>query len=554
MLKHLNIQNYVLIDKLEIDFSNAFNVITGETGAGKSILLGAIGMLEGKRADTKALADSDKNCIVEGTFDVSKHAHLKAVFEDAEIEFEDICQIRRLINPSGKSRVFINDAPVTLDVLKKISEHLLDIHSQHDTLLLASTDYQLLLCDLYGELEELKNQYFTYFQEWKKAESKKKKMLHEIERMKKEYDYNHFVWKELADAGLDNIEQEKLEKKLEKIDNIELIKKQFFAASALLSGENGGAETQIREALQFFNKTSQYDKTYGELAERLQSVFLELKDICRETENISENLFTDEEEAENVRSQLNKLNVLLKKYQSFDVSELIRLREEYAQKVQKIDDFDSEINQIEQQIAENLKKMCQVAPVLTQKRQETAEKLCQKVNSLLAELAMPNAQLLPQVSETDFSPTGKDKIAFLFSANKGISPKSLKDAASGGEFSRLMLCFKYVLAEKIALPTIIFDEIDTGISGEVAMKVGNLLAKMSEKHQMLVISHLPQIAAKGDAHFFVFKDHSGERTFSQMRLLTHKERVREIAQMIGGANPSQEILQSAEQLLNADVF
>jgi DNA repair protein RecN (Recombination protein N) len=258
MLKQLNIQNYVLIDHLEIEFSPAFNIITGETGAGKSILLGAIGMLEGQRADTKSLSDPNKNCVVEGTFDLSKHAHLKTVFEELDLDFDTICQIRRQINPSGKSRVFINDTPVTLDILKKISEYLLDIHSQHDTLLLASQEYQLGLCDLYGELEGLRSEYQGFFQAYKKAEAKKKKMLDEAALMRKEHDYNHFVWAELEKAELDSIEQEELENKLERIENTEAIRRNFCAAAALLSSEQNGVEWQIRECLQYLNKYGKF--------------------------------------------------------------------------------------------------------------------------------------------------------------------------------------------------------------------------------------------------------------------------------------------------------
>lgn len=549
MLKNLLIKNYALIKHLEIDPSSQLNIITGETGAGKSIMLGALGLLLGNRADSKVLFDEDEKCVIEGNFDIGAY-NLQPIFENADIDFEQQCLIRREITPSGKSRAFINDSPVTLDVLKQISVRLMDIHSQHDTLQLGSNEYQLQVVDAYAQNKNVIAPYREIYREYKKAESAYKKLITEAESYSKELDYNKFLLDELVKAQLDDVSQAELEQELEVLENAETIKSKLNLALEGLTNMEQGAEKTIKTVLAALNQISSYSDRYEALRARLESLSIELSDISSELTGEEESVYFDEEKTAAVQEKLSALYQLQKKHHVTGVEELIALRDELDRKVSLVLNLDTEIEAAQQKKEKLQKEMLEAAAKLTASRTAVTPKIEKELDGLLHDLGMPNAKMSIQVRQIAPDSSGVDEITFLFSANKGVKPETLKNVASGGEFSRLMLCIKYILAGKTALPTIIFDEIDTGISGEVAIKVGKMIKRMSERHQLFVISHLPQMAANGDSHYYVYKDNSSTRAISRIKKLSEEERISEIAQMIGGATPSKTAFENAKELLN----
>ncbi|WP_448520198.1 DNA repair protein RecN [Rhodoflexus sp.] len=548
MLKHLVIRNYALIRQLEISPSAHLNIITGETGAGKSIMLGAIGLLLGDRADTKVLLNEGEKCIVEGQFDIGAY-DLQTVFEEADLDFDAHCTIRREISPAGKSRAFINDTPVTLEVLRRIGSRLMDIHSQHDTLMLAADDFQRDLLDAFAQHQPLKNAYTEAYRNWRKAEQELQKLLSQADALRKDADYNQYLLDELRQLPLDELHQENMEQELERLDNLETIKTQLALLGQMLTSDEGGAENTLRSAMSEIRKITSYSPRYQALAERLESLFIEMRDLSSEIAAEEDSLFFDEEQAYTLKTQLDKLYMLQKKHGVGTVAELIELRDHLAAKLSLTHNLDDAITDAQNHLTAATKAMQEAAAALSASRKAVATPIALQINTLLHDLGMPNARLQIQVTGTAPSPHGADLVSFLFSANKGIRPESLRSVASGGEFSRLMLCLKYILAGKTALPTIIFDEIDTGISGEIAIKVSRMLREMSKKHQLFVISHLPQTAANGEQHYYVYKDDTADRVVSRIRKLSHEERVGEIAQMIGGAKPSETAYQSARELL-----
>ena len=548
MLKHLAIRNYALIRQLEISPSAHLNIITGETGAGKSIILGAIGLLLGERADTKVLLNEGEKCVVEGQFDIGEY-DLQALFEEADLDFDGYCTIRREISPAGKSRAFINDTPVTLETLRRIGSRLMDIHSQHDTLLLAADDFQRDLLDAFAQHQPLINTYKETYHRWRKAEQALQKLLAQADALRKDADYNQYLLEELRQLPLEGMQQESMEQELERLENIETIKIQLSLLVQMLSNDENAAENTLRSALSEIRKIANYSPRYQALAERLESLFIELRDISSELESEESNLFFDEEQAYMLKQQLDKLYTLQKKHAVATVKELIALRDSLADKLTLTHNLDEAIADARIALEQAYSAMQQAATALSASRRAAAEPIALQANALLHDLGMPNARLQIQITDTAPAPLGADVVNFLFSANKGIRPEPLKNVASGGEFSRLMLCLKYILAGRTALPTIIFDEIDTGISGEIAIKVGKMLREMSKKHQLFVISHLPQTAANGEQHYYVYKDNTADRAVSCIRELSYEERVGEIAQMIGGSKPSETAYQSARELL-----
>jgi DNA repair protein RecN (Recombination protein N) len=548
MLNHLLIKNYALIKQLEIDPSAHLNIVTGETGAGKSIMLGAIGMLLGERADTKVLLDSGEKCVVEGQFNLGEY-NLQALFEESELDFEQTCTIRREISPAGKSRAFINDTPVTLDVLRGIGERLMDIHSQHDTLRLGTDDFQLQIVDIFANNQAQLTDYQTAYRAFRRAEQHCQRLQKEADEARRELDYNQFQLDELTKAELDGLHQEEMEQELERLENMELIKASLNLALQYLNTEEQSAEPMIRSALSELRKVTAYSSKYEDFFARLDSLFIELRDIGNEIGDEEGRLFFDEEKAHQLNTQLGRIYTLQKKHLKDSLADLIALREELAQKVGRMLNMDDEIAEAKAD-QERLRQTLQAeAAHLRTSRQAVTAQIEHATNELLRELGMPDAQLSVEMTAVAPGPSGTDAVAFLFSANKGVKPEPLRSVASGGEFSRLMLCLKYILAGKTALPTIIFDEIDTGISGEIAIKVSRMLREMSKRHQLFVISHLPQTAANGDCHYFVYKDNTADRAVSRIKKLTKEERINEIAQMIGGANPSTTAVKSAKELL-----
>lgn len=548
MLKHLSIRNYALIKQLELDPSSSLNVITGETGAGKSILLGAIGLLMGNRADSKVLWNEEEKCITEGTFDIRGY-RLKSVFKSEDLDYDDLTVIRREISPGGKSRAFINDTPVTLDVMKKIGSLLMDIHSQHETLQLGNQVFQLALIDAFAENGKIAEAYDACWTTYVKAKQDFEKLSAEAETLRQEADYTNFQLDELDKAALEEHEQTSLESEVKIMEHAEEIKTRFNTVLETLSRSEYSSRVSLADARSNIQHLATFSPAYNTLFERLNSIIIELDDILTEIENEESKIDFDPERAEFVKERLNTMYRLLKKHRTNDVKELLIIQEELRRKSKLTSNLDEELAQAKATLDSSEKQLTQAAAKLSESRKKVVSQLCKKITKLLDELGIPDATLQIDIQSIPPSPSGADKVDILFSANKGIAPRQLSQVASGGEFSRLMFCIKYVMAEKKSMPTLVLDEIDTGISGEIAMKLGTLMKSMSKDHQLITITHLPQIAAKGDSHYFVYKDNSSKKTVSSIRELTRDERIEEIAKMIGGAKPSKVALENAQELL-----
>ena len=548
MLKSLLIRNYALIDRLELGPDPGLNIVTGETGAGKSIMLGALGLVMGNRADTKALFNSAEKCVVEAVFQLPD-AGLQQLLESAEVDFEPDCILRREIAPSGKSRAFINDTPVSLDVLRQAADALMDIHSQHDTLQLASQSYQLSVLDAYASLQGKASAMADAFQAYQRASKELADVQARIRDSARERDFTQFQADELEKAAVQPDEVERLELELGLLANAEDIKSRLALANGLLQSSDGDIVTRLKTTTQAIEKAGTYSPTLAALAERMQSSLIELRDIASEVEAEGEKMEFDPRRLEVVQERIGQINLLLKKHGLTTTEGLLRLRESLAQTLGSMEGLDESVEKLEMEKARLHKAAVAQAAELTLGRTSAIPKMEEEIGYLLSEVGMPNARLKVDMHSATLSATGVDQVRILFSANKGVALAELKNVASGGEFSRLMLCLKYVLAGKTDLPTLIFDEIDTGISGEIALRVGRLMARMAERHQLIVITHMPQIAAKGKRHYFVYKQEKDERTYTNLRELNGPDRVHEIAQMIGGANPSKKALSSAKELM-----
>jgi DNA repair protein RecN (Recombination protein N) len=548
MLVDLRIQNYALIESLELRPSALLNIITGETGAGKSIMLGAIGLLLGNRADSKLLFNTTKKCVIEGQFDISGY-QLQDIFEAEDLDYDPQCILRREIAPSGKSRAFVNDTPVTVETLRKIGANLMDIHSQHDTLLLGDPVFQLNLIDLYAGLVPTRTQYGTAFRQFRKLSADLKALEDQVAQANKELDYHSFLLGELDEARLDGDDQEALEQEIKQLEHAEEIKlKLGYALQSLSEGEYC-ATSSLKETSIMLGQIAGYSEAARLLKERVDSCLIELRDVAEEAEQAQQHTEADPLRLDELQQRLTVFYNLQRKHQVRDVAALIAVREELRQKVGSVLNLDKEISRLRRDAEGALATVNKRAAHLSEQRRKAFPQFEKELGELLCDLGMPNARLLVQHSTGQPAASGTDLISLLFTANKGAQPQTLSKAASGGEFSRLMLCVKYLLADKTALPTIVFDEIDTGISGEIAVKVGRMMQQMAKKHQLVAISHLPQMAAAGDAHFFVYKEDRAERTVSRIRRLTEEERIREIAQMISGARPSENAFRSARELL-----
>jgi DNA repair protein RecN (Recombination protein N) len=548
MLQQLSIKNYSLIEDLDLVPSSNFNIVTGETGAGKSIMLGALGLLLGNRADTKVLLNASGKCVIEGTFQIATY-QLEQIFESNDLDYSDQCIIRREISNLGKSRAFVNDTPVTLDVLKQLGSYLMDVHSQHDTLLLGSTIYQLSLLDSFASSHASIKKYQFAFKKFKDAQQELKDKRAVLKELQLQSDYNQFIHTELEDANLVDGELEDKEAALKKMEHAEDIKQKLETILSSLSKSDQSVLPILQQSSKQLQTIKKWSPAYELLAGRMQSVYIELKDIEAELESESLIVEYNPQLIEPLETRLNILNTLLKKHRVQTVGELIQLKEDLSGKVLSTDMLVKEVEELEKLESVYYKEVLLSGKVLSGERKNAAPKFEQHVKSLLSELSMPDAMLQITIKEDEPSSSGIDKIQILFSANKGVTPGELKQVASGGEFSRLMLAIKYMLADKVALPTIIFDEIDTGISGEVSIQMGKMIRKMATRHQVMVITHLPQIAGMGDKHYFVYKDASGERSISRMKELNAKERIDEIAKMIGGDKPTEIAIQNAKEML-----
>lgn len=549
MIKSLLIKNYALIQHLKMDPSAHFNTLTGETGAGKSIILGALGLLLGNRADTKVLFEEDKKCVIEGTFEIS-NLNLSEHFESLELDYQDETIIRREISSTGKSRAFINDTPVTLGVMKSVSNFLVDIHSQRDTYLLGEVSYQLRMFDGYAQNGSLLDEYRVCYKTYKKHESEYLILKEQAEELNKESDYNHFLLEELDKAALKKGEQEALEEELQIIEHAEEIKSKLFECQEIMENSEFSTNSGLQQVFRNIGQISVIAEHFEPLKSRLESCVHELADITKEIENESNKVDFDQNRQEEVQERLGLLFQLLQKHHVNSEDELIELRENLRIKVDKVLNMDDELTSAKEQLDKLDAELKGFGTKLTASRVTILKSFKIELELLLKKLAMPFANIDIHHEAITPAENGMDKITLLFSANAGVSPNELKNVASGGEFSRLMFSIKYMLAGKTSLPSIIFDEIDTGVSGEIAMNMVSMMKEMASRHQVLVITHLPQIAASGDEHYFVYKENENGRSNSKIKKLLPQEREEEIAKMIGGDHPSTVALENARELLN----
>ncbi|HYG41031.1 MAG TPA: DNA repair protein RecN [Cytophagales bacterium] len=551
MLSKLFIKNYALIKSLEISLSEGLNIITGETGAGKSILLGALGLLMGNRADSKSLYDENEKCIVEGEFDISGYG-LKELFEEESLDYEANCLIRREISIGGKSRAFINDTPVNLDTLKTISARLIDIHSQHDTLLLGSANYQLDIIDILCGNASLKKDFSEAYKTYKKSEEVYKNIIQESASFKKEYDFDKFLFDELEKAKLESGEQDSLETELNINEHAEEVKIKLSEITFLMNSADQSVLSGLYSVSNLISSLSKFSEKYNSLKIRIESAVIELKDISGEIESEAETIHYDPQKIEKIKDRLGLIYTLQKKHNVKSVDELIQIESALQLKLEKILNLDEEIESALKKKEETYQKALVLAESLSSSRRNIVREMDEMLIDLLRSLGMPNASLKVTHSSSAMNSSGIDEMRILFSANKGSNPQELKNVASGGEFSRLMLALKYIIADKIALPTIIFDEIDTGVSGEISIKMGKMMKEMARNHQVFAITHLPQIASQGASQYFVYKDDSADRTISNIRQLNEEERIVEIAKMIGGEQPSAIAISNAKELLGVN--
>ncbi|WP_221390831.1 DNA repair protein RecN [Dyadobacter sp. NIV53] len=548
MLSNLLIKNYALIKQLEMSPDPGLNIITGETGAGKSIMLGAIGLLLGNRADVKSLYDTREKCIIEGSFNLAGY-DMAPNFEEENLDFSEECIVRREISVAGKSRAFINDTPVNLETLRRISSQLLDIHSQHDSVMLGNNEFQLQVVDSFAVNGELLQAYQTNFQVYKNAVRALEKLQKNAAQLRREFDFDQFLYQELNAANLRPGEQESLEQELTILENAVEIRERLQLAHAYIDNPEGSILEFLKNTINSLGQASKLVPAYDILRQRAQSCLIELRDLADEIDNINSTLELDHSRTEVVRERLDVIYLLLKKHQSGTVEELLEIEQELEGKLNKVLNLDEELLKAQKEAGRTEEAMRKSAKKLSVKRHQVTKAIESLILEKLSELGIPNASLSIQITETAPSQNGIDSVAFLFSGNKGILPQELKQVASGGEFSRLMMVIKYILADKRKLPTIIFDEIDTGVSGEIAKKMGKMMHNMSFSHQIIAITHLHQIASSGNAHYFVYKDHSSEKTVSKIKKLAGDERVMEIAQMIGGHNPSESVIHNAREMI-----
>jgi len=550
MITSLSIKNYALIEKLTIDFSKGFSIITGETGAGKSIILGALGLVLGKRADLTSLKNKEEKCVIEAQFEISKY-NLKEFFEANDLDYEDETIIRREILPSGKSRAFINDSPVNLQELQDLSLFLIDIHSQQQTQELSDEGVQFKIIDAIANNFETISSYQKLLKTYKSDKSKLNALLKKQSDSGKEQEYNTFLLNELVSAKLKSGEQEELEADFEKLNNVEVIKESIDKSLVIANEEQFGVFHNLNEIKTSLQKIALFSPEYQSLFERITSVAIEFDDISRELQNASEKLLNDPEKLELTNQKLQLIYNLQKKHQVISVDDLLQIQTNLENSVLELGNIEEEIAVLSKSIEQKTQELDALSVTIHQNRENAIPVLTNQLISILETLGMLNVrfkiELLP--SETYFQ-NGKDELQFLFSANKGTDFGLLKKVASGGEMSRIMLAVKAILAQYSKLPTLIFDEIDTGVSGEIAMRMGEIMKGMSNNMQIFAITHLPQIAGKGDSHFKVFKSTIDDDTQSELKLLSQEERVLEIAQMLSGANISDSALNHAKELLN----
>jgi DNA repair protein RecN (Recombination protein N) len=549
MIQTLSIKNYALIEDLEINFSNGLTIITGETGAGKSILLGALGLIMGERADLKKFYDQNEKCIIEGHFNIGRY-NLHSFFDEHELDYEDELVVRREITPSGKSRAFVNDTPVTLDILKTLSGALIDLHQQFDSLDIHEVSFQLKMLDALAGNHKLLEKYSLTYKEYHKNKRKLEALIQQHEASMKEMDFLQFQLDEFEEAQLENGEQESLEEELDQLNNAEEIKKALAGAFMQVSEHETAIVSQLKEVQRNLSHVENFHGELRQMNEKLDALTLELEDLGNSFGDLGEKIEYDPERIQEVETRLNKIYRLQKKHQVNSIEELLAIQEKLQLQFEDLEGMDSEIGKLDDLVGQQEGALEEIAEKLAAARRRVAPGFEEKIMDLLAQLSMPSAQLKIDIQESDdLLPTGKDQVKYLFSANKGSKLNDIKSVASGGEISRLTLVTKSLVASSIPLPTLIFDEIDSGVSGDVALKMGNILRQLSNGHQVVVITHSPQVAAKADAHYFVYKEESVEKTHTRVKLLEEKERIHTLAVMLSQNPPSEAALENAKGLL-----
>jgi len=549
MLQKLSIRNYALIDGLDIEFDKGLNIMTGETGAGKSIILGALSLILGQRAENKYFFNQDKKCVIEGTFLLADE-NLKELFEENDLDFFNESILRREISVDGKSRSFINDTPVNLSILKQIGEKLIDIHSQHATQEINDADFQLLIVDSLANHTALLFDYRTGFKKLKQDSNRLKKLISDADEARAKQDYEQFLFNELEQANLKEHEQEELEQELERLTHAETIKRGLLTASGLLTESEPSALQLLKEASLQLQGIEKFDPQINAVYERLRSSIIEIKDIADEISGIEEDTLHSAERLEMINQRLDLLYALQQKHRLANNMELLALQKQLEDNLNQLLSSDENIEKLKKEIEQLKNELIKQSNQLSTNRKKAIKLVEEQTNITLKKVGMPNAKLiLMQQSLEDLNKDGLDEITLLFTANAGQAPAPVNKVASGGELSRLMLAIKALLAKHTALPTIIFDEIDTGISGETALKVGEVISELGGNMQVISITHLPQIAAKGKSHYFVYKNEDNGKTTTGIRKLKQEERIEAIAEMLSGKNPGTSAMQNAKELL-----
>ncbi len=550
LLTALSIKNYALIEDININLQQGFTIITGETGAGKSIMLGALGMLLGNRADYASVRDTSKKCVIEGHFNIASY-NLQQFFEKEDLDFETQTILRREILPSGKSRAFVNDTPVKLGALNKLGGYLIDIHSQHETLSLGNSNYQFQVIDTIADTRGFLLEYREQFRNFRNLQKRLQKLKEEQAEATREYDYNLFLLNELEEAKLETGMMEDLESRYEELNNVEELTEKLSLATELINREELGSMSSLKEIRIALQKISGFSSVYENLEERVQSLIIELDDISVEVENALERVEANPEELEEVNQKLQLIYNLQKKHSAEGIEKLLEIKNELQDKVSVSENAEFALEEAEKAIAEAESGLQKTAEKIHKKRKAIVPEFIKQTQEILSGLGMPNARLKIDLElQEDFLTNGKDKLLWQLAANKGGDFKEIKKAASGGELSRIMLAVKSILAAQSSLPTIIFDEIDTGISGEIAQKMGEILQRMGQSMQVIAITHLPQIAGKGNSHFKIFKEDSAAATTTKIIKLEESARIEELALMLGGSTISESARVHAKSLLN----
>ncbi|MCP4458587.1 MAG: DNA repair protein RecN [Cytophagales bacterium] len=548
MISTLTIQNYALIDELEMKPSDKLNIITGETGAGKSIMLGAVGLLIGNRSDSKVLLHEDRKCIVEGSFDIRGY-QLEELFAEQEIDYDEDCIIRREISTAGKSRAFVNDTPVTLPFLKALGQRLLDVHSQHESLNLGDKIYQLNVLDAFAAhqtyIDDYKKNYLAFIEHKKAYE----RLVDMASQSAEDEDYKQYLLNELREANLDGLDQSGSEQALEVLENAEDIKIKLSESHQLLNGEEISVLQSLAEVRHLLSTISTFSDDLKSISDRLESQRLEMDDLSNEIQVQLDKTEFDPEQASRLKDQLDLLYRLQKKHTLQNVDQLVELRDELEANLTLTSNLDKEIEEAKKVMEVAEKDMLETGEILRESRQLSALDLAAEIEKIIHKIGIENGHIELKVHESEPTIRGLDSVEMHFSANKGIPVQELSEVASGGEFSRLIFAIKHLIAGKTAMPTVIFDEIDTGVSGEVALQMVQMMKEMANNHQVIAISHLPQFAAGGDAHYFVYKDNNSDRSVSKIRKLESQDRITEIAKMIGGDDPTNSAYTSAKELL-----